>query len=406
MKKKNDYLQLDLAQRTEWVRRFTDFYEHDLPALEAATGYPDAERFERGLELLSYFDCARNFVENCRLHHGWDRRVKRLRHICETVKRQAIASGAYAADVADATAHAIRRGRPAPAQADALAAERNANAIANTHIRSLEALNGGKRRRGRPTRAEAEERAKAEQAEQQAREAEAEARVQAGERTKVEVQPNLFAEVKDEGDGRLLPLRKLSWLLPQEMQHRLDHLRGWRRIAETEGAMTRTLAAGKAAESEIATHATLCADTEKQIRALYDDIDIHLAFLYRRIVVDTQTLSDDDTAQMAEHGLDREGLTELLRPYYEKVNADKESRERLSQAEKRGRTIKSVKKDPAVRRLKNYITHLPTEGVSAEKMERVEAAIAELRSMGENVEAYEAKLQKMKANANANDIDQ
>lgn len=409
MNTKGRYYQMDLAQRTAWVQEFTQFYDDELPLLERQNDTPNERLFNHGLALLEYFDIARVFVDNCRRFGQYRQRLTRMRFMADTVRTLAMQSVNVAQLLADRTQEAVRKGRPAVAEAAALATERGLNALATEHCTAVAALGGQKKRgRGRPPKSEkaAQERAMDTGNGAAATPAGNGKPAAAGNGKPATVlgdsiaeppcrqQPlDLFANETlapakaihlEPGDERCLPhLRDLAWLMPEWMAQRVNNLADTRRTAESEGAVARALANGKASEDEMLPHVQAVVDSEKAISQLYADIDNLMAHLHLAAV--SGTLDEHTQRGLRAHGLSATTLADMLRPYWEKMQGRMPSH-------KPQETPCCQKKDPRVRNLKKYLTRNDVP-LSEAYLRHFQQNIDELEALGEDCDAYRAKLE-------------
>lgn len=395
---KGRYFQMDLAQRTAWVQEFTQFYDEELPLLERQNDTPNERMFDHGLALLDYFDIAQTFVANCRQFGQYRQRLTRLRFMADTVRSMAMDSAMVAQLMAERTQDAVRKGRPAVAEAAALATERSLNALANDHCEAVAALGGKKKRgRGRPPKGSTTE---TEKAPKQPPQRHTPRTVSQSSQMMLMMEPSNF-----DHDGRPR-LRDLTWLLPQELAKGVGEVREWRREAETEGAMARQLARMKGVgPTAVSQHSSACVEAEKRIHALYHAIDLHLGWLLLKL-----RLGDEETAawaeeRLTEHGMSREALMKMLEPYYDKVkdelksNAGRPSKKKQDPAanvETSEEEEERKRKAAMLHKARTYILRKDIRP-SRSRIEKCMLLIQQLQAAGEDTKAFEMAVEAMKS---------
>lgn len=377
-------------ERLDWIQRFAAFRDKEYVVLCGVGEYWSSEHvamIERGLDLLMAWQFARDFVEKTRMFRDYARRMGRFQFYMELIAKELAAMSL-----------------------------------------PIEAAPSAPRRRGRPTREEAQQMAR-ERAELAEREAVA--KVIAGERRVAmpAMQGSLFSENSENskptaksqqptatppatplgaavamaaGNGTRLHLDQLAWLLSDGLRARVGTVAALRTRAAEESNQAKELAERGVAQVLIEPHSLAAVDASRAVRAIYDDVDRELGELYSLLSIGGEHVPSWER-RCGDKGITLAQLMAVLKPYWEKVGCPTAQVESVpSPAEVENRHERAAK----IHRIRTYFMRKDRK-LTAERVEKMRSYIEELRGMGVPTEEYEHILEQstIALTGNAEDAD-
>lgn len=318
-------------EQLKWVTDFSSFVNDRLPLLESLQGAwtgSDRKDMECGLQLIAAFPMAQQFVETSFRFGDYNRRVSRLRFYVDRIKKEMGRNLTVTTPDGETYAYIpalqrrAKRGRPT--REEAWQRKANEQAAQSSEVKTQEkvaellGLNV-------LTDKDAREKNNAELA----------AEKEAARQEEEKMSPSLFAEtapnqIQSTQQGNpsdatstlsaTLPhLDQIKWLLPKDLQARVDNVRNLRSQASANAERAKTLAEAGAKPEEVATYAQQAQDATKQYQTVYEDVDRELAKVWLRLREDKHYLAE----MKAKYQLtDPSPLIKQLRPYYNKVSTD------------------------------------------------------------------------------------
>ena len=365
-------------ERLEWIQRFAEWRDREYAVLCGVGEYWSSEHIammERGLDLLTAWPFARDFVEKTLMFRDYARRMARLQFYMELISKELSALSM-----------------------------------------PLDAVPSAPRRRGRPTK---EESAQMERERAEREEREAVAKVIAGERkVAVAAAPSLFPDYPESlespekptangqeptasptatpmaaavamaaGDGTRLHLDQLAWLMSDGLRARVATVASLRSTAAAESNQAKALAERGVAQELIEPHSLAAVDATRAYRAIYDDVDGELAALYAVLAAGGERAMAW-SSRCAERGITTEQLAAILKPYWEKMGCPAAGPEpsEVKEAEE-NRHERAAK----IHRIRTYFMRKDRK-LTAKRVETMREYIKELRDMGVGTEEYEVIL--------------
>lgn len=358
-----DFRRMSPEERTRWLAEFARWSGERMPELyDAGVAWNSAAIgiLHEGLRLMTAFAFCRDFAENTLLFRDYPRRLQRMRHYVERIRKE------------------IRGMVPKEAP----------------------------KRRGRPTRAESARMAREKEAQQ--------VLFTSGEDTVA--QDGKTQEQDDkEGDGTLsdavalsaasgvmLHLDQLSWLFPASLRERVGQVSSLRSLAATESNLAKEMGTRGATATEIELHARKAVEAVTAYKGIYTEVDRELGLLYAALfgdMPDTQALYSYGEL-CRRKGVEFSLLRKILKPYWEKTGCPAsagsvmpeipdEDPERKAERQARLHSIRTyfMRKDMAA---------------SPKRVSRMRELIGEVRSYGLPVDEYEAVLRKTEADLKEN----
>lgn len=365
-------------ERLDWIQRFAAFRDKEYVVLCGVGEYWSSEHvamIERGLDLLLAWPFARDFVEKTRMFRDYARRMGRFQFYMELIAKELAAMSL-----------------------------------------PIEAAPSAPRRRGRPTREEAQQMAR-ERAELAEREAVA--KVIAGERRVAmpAMQGSLFSENSEDsenskptaksqqptatlsatplgaavamaaGDGTRLHLDQLAWLLSDGLRARVGTVAALRTRAAEESNQAKELAERGVAQALIEPHSLAAVEATTAYKAIYDDVDRELGELYSLLSIGGEHALSWER-RCGDKGITLAQLMAVLKPYWEKMGRPTaQVASAPSPAEVENRHERAAK----IHRIRNYFMRKDLK-VTAQRVEKMSSYIKELRDMGVPTEEYEVIL--------------
>lgn len=374
MERLKEYKMMTPQEQLAWLTDFRHWTEEKLPILCAignAWESNSIKAMEEGLKLLTAFGYCRDFVEKSLLFRDFARRIDRMMFYIEKIKGE------------------VARGN----------AMRGSDGQTLAYVPAVESE---KKRRGRPTRLEAEMKRREQQAAliEQGLRAQAVAKTEASAAntpeiaTPKEVKPgNLAAAIAlSQGEARL-HLDQLAWLLSRELQEETKQVAALRATAAKESNQAKQLADRGVPAAIIEPHSRAAVDATGKYKAIYTRVDTELAQLYSLL-----TIGGEHTPAWEERcrakGITLDQLKSILLPYWEKMDCPTVQLESVtpSPTDEPLPTEEELKARAAdLHRIRTYFIRKDAR-LTPKRVEKMKAFIAEARSLGAPTEEYEAIL--------------
>jgi hypothetical protein len=322
---------------------------------------------ERGLELISAFGYTRSFVQTSLLFKDYGRRIARMKVYLDKI----------VAELAD-----VNGDLSTPA----------------------------KRRRGRPTREEAERR-KLEQQAAAVVKGEKKSADDSGDDTAKVVVPDAFVAAALSGNGNRLHLDQLTWLMSPSLAANVGKVAELRGVAASESNQAKELASRGVAEEIIKPHTEAAIEADKRVLDIYAAIDNELGDLYAALFVEknARTIAVMK-ATLEKTGMTMELLGRIIKPYWEKIGSPQSSSATPSLTF--SAQIPEPKEDhrAELHSIRTYFFRKDTNLTEA-RVQRMRELIAKLESYGVATDEYlvvlkksEEELAKLKAETEDSDI--
>ena len=376
-----DYRSMNGEEQAQWVKLFSEFLDNDYVTVKTmGDGWKQA--FERGLKVLEPMTMCQEFVEKSREYMDYERRVGRMGYFIEELRKQVVeVDGSLLASAVSAP-QKRRRGRPTLAEAaemkreqmvkesgkvEALAKVAGMKTLSPTLPRNGEGAPSGKKGMMGDLFGESGD--------------------EGGHRgTTTDGTGNDDGNYEDEGEkaGRLQDVKGLLSGELQEAVDRVAMLRGEAaRMSENakEAAM-----AGKSAD-EVAVMSQKAAKLTEEYEGIFKAVDEDLAKKYIRA-----RMSKDEVFE----GEKRSEVLEKTLFYYKKVVKHDPSFEGryiakvATQSQQTGQNEKERKK--VLKKVRDYFLRKDMKPSEA-RLEKMREKIEMLKKMGESVEEYEKILE-------------
>lgn len=339
-----DYKDLTPQEQLEFVTALTEF-DAAIPRLEKnknnLTG-DDRKKLTDGLRLIAAFPVYRDFVEKAFRYGDFTGRVYRLRHCMERVKREIgkevavqTVDGQPLAYIPAMQQQFRRRGRPTKEEAEALARgaanttdngieTRKQQAIARllgaeiVTNQTLREKNNDELRQERKERQEAYEKQNPSlfNPEPPAHDSISTATPATAPGDSVAGTPESIPPTIESLSQTRLHLDQVRFLLSPTLQERIDTVRELRQKASNAAETAKRMALEGKLPDEIKPFAQEAADSTEQYEAIYADVDNELATVFYRLK------NDGDYADRFSKRFNIKDFTAILkqlRPYYDKV---------------------------------------------------------------------------------------
>lgn len=372
-----EYKTMTPQEQLAWLTDFKAFTEEKLPLLCAVGNAWEAnsiKTLEEGLKLLTAFGYCRDFVEKSLLFRDFARRIDRMMFYIEKIKGE------------------VARGN----------AMRGSDGQTLAYVPAVESE---KKRRGRPTRLEAEMKRREQQAAliEQGLKAQAVAKTEASAAntpeiaTPKEAKPgNLAAAVAlSQGEGRL-HLDQLAWLMSDNLRQDIGRVAGLRTTAAHESNQAKELAERGVPAAIIEPHSRAAVEATTAYKDIYNRVDKELADLYSLLAIGGEHIPSWEK-RCADKGISLDQLRGILKPYWEKMGQPVVDMESVTPA------LATLDPLPTEEELKARAARLHTirtyfirkdSRTTAKRIAKMEELIAEARSLGVPTDEYEAILAK------------
>ena len=375
--KQKDYKTMTPQEQLDWLTDFQHWTDEKLPVLCALGNAWEAsaiKSMEDGLKLISAFGYCRDFVDKSLMFRDFSRRIERMRFYVEKIKKE-VAVGASV---------------------------RGADGSTLAYVPQVQT-----RRRGRPTKAEVEQRIKNAQAvAKSAPTAEEQPKIA----TPVEAKPqplSLFDNVEEkqpeakpvsnfasavalsQGEARL-HLDQLAWLMSRDLQLEIKTIAGLRATAAKEAEQAKELADHGCPASVIEPHSKAAVEATQTYKAIYDRVDMQLAELYSLLTIGGEHMPLYEK-MCAERGISIEQLKGILCPYWEKMGRPTvqlisvtEGLPEETEEEKKARQAK-------MHSIRTYFMRKDCK-LTQKRIDKMKEMLEEVRAYGYPTEEYEAVL--------------
>lgn len=399
MEDNKDYKEMTVEEQLAWITDFSTFDKEKLPTLCALGDAWEAchiKMFEEGLRLFRAFAVCRDFVDKSLMYRDYSRRLDRMKFYIDKIKKELGAgtviqtkNGEHLAYVPSLQLSSRRRGRPTKAEAEAAGA--TDNGLEEEKAKAIAALTGSVVVTRTAVQATDAPSAKKE------------------ENRKEEdkpAQPDLFAQAisASQGVGRL-HIDQIAWLLSPSLQAETKNIQAYRGLAAKESEQAKELAERGVNASIIEPHSQAASENVAKYKAIYADIDRELGTLY--LALDMDENYGNYKVQMEKKGSTLTALKDVLRSYYEKMKQEEgwedKTRKALSEkaapepAKENAEEDKPVI-DPAVKsaRLHSIRTYMLRNDVklTQARIERMKKNIEEVEALGEDASEFKVILAK------------
>ena len=285
--------EMTAQEQLKYLTNLNEFASEKLPVLEQigdAFEQSKIKDMQTGLQLISAFSFAREFVNTTLRQQDYARRVNRLRYYVDKIQAK-VQSGDAVKGMHGATYAAI----------------------------AVQAM--GSRRRGRPTKEEAAIYAAAKKAQQEEEEKQSlfagQEEIKAGN-----LQPLTYGGIIADPDAANISesmptLRQLKPFLSKDTQDLVDKVREMRSSAEYNATYAKALAEQGADKAVIEPYATEAEELVKRVSDIYAFVDSEMAEVYIRLKEDEryqQRIPQISTVSVLD-------LRTMFKPFYTKVTA-------------------------------------------------------------------------------------
>lgn len=372
-------------EQLAWLTDFKAFTEEKLPILCAVGNAWEAnsiKALEEGLKLLTAFGYCRDFVEKTLLFRDFARRIDRMIYYIDKIKGE------------------VARGQ----------ALRGSDGQTFAFVPQVQSE---QKRRGRPTRLEAEIKRR----EQQAALIEQGLRAQTVAKTEVKgestpeiatpqeaQQPtapasSLAAAVAlSQGEGRL-HLDQLAWLMSDGLRQDIGRVAGLRTTAAHESNQAKELAERGVPAAIIEPHSRAAVEATTAYKDIYNRVDKELAELYSLLTIGGEHIPAWEK-RCADKGISLDQLTAILKPYWEKMGQPVVKLESVTPA------LTAIDPLPTEEELRERAARLHTirtyfirkdTKTTPKRIAKMEAFIEEARTLGAPTDEYEVILAQCRA---------
>lgn len=347
-----DFRHMSSEEKKRWMDEFTRWSTERMPELHAGGAAWNSSLvniMEEGLKLMSVFPFCRDFVEKSMLFRDYPRRLQRLHHYVERVRKETEGMA-----VPPATR---RRGRPTRAESVRMAQEKE-------NRRMLFAA-GNENDEKNPVQEQKEE-------------------------------GNTLADAVSlsAASGVMLHLDQLSWLLSASLRERIGQVSSLRNVAATESNTAKDMGIKGFPSSEIAPHSEKAVESVNAYKAIYAEVDRELGVLYAALfgdAPDTQTLYDYGEL-CRRKGVEFPLLRKVLKPYWEKSGCPSAVNMEIPEMPTEDPEEK-VERQARLHSIRTYFMRKDM-APSPRRVNRMKELIEEVRSYGLCVEDYELILKK------------
>lgn len=418
MEKEKDYKTMTVEEQIEWITDFSKFKKEKLPVLCALGDAWESSHikwFEEGLKLFRAFAICRDFVANSLMYRDFSRRLDRMNFYIGKIEKEISAgtivkgrNGETLAYVPAVQPSSRRRGRPTKAEAEAASNSSDELTMEEEKARAIAALTGSTIVSPQPATSADPAQGKKEEAKK--------------EDTKP-TQPDLFsaAVAASVGEGRL-HIDQIAWLLSPSLREETKHIQGYRALGAKESEQAKELAENGVDKSVIEPHARAAVANKNKELAIYAAIDTELGELY--ILIDIEENYGGYKAEMEKKNFTIDQLKAILLPYYEKKckeegweeatrkvlsaqpattnEADTAGNDAQSNGEKEPGLSEAeiATKSKALHRCRTYMLRTDQK-LTLKRLEKMRAIVKEVESLGEDATEYNVILAKAEADFKA-----
>lgn len=358
-----DFRHMTPQEKSQWLSEFSVWTVRDMPRLYdngAVWNSALITAAQEGLHLMTAFTFCRDFVKNTLLFRDYPRRLQRMRHYVERIRKE--------------TEGLVTEETP--------------------------------RRRGRPTRAESVRMARERETQQ--------ALFAPGEKTVTQEKDTQEQDDK-EGDstlsdavalsaasGVMLHLDQLSWLLSASLRERVGQVSSLRSLAAMESNQAKEMGIRGATATEIEPHARKAVEAVTSYKEIYAEVDRELGLLYATLFGDepnTQALYNYGEL-CRRKGVEFSLLRKILKPYWEKTGCPVSSEPVMPEIPDEDPERKAERQA----RLHSIRTYFMRKDMAAslKRVSRMKELIEEVRSYGLPTDEYEVVLEKTEADLKDN----
>lgn len=418
MEQEKDYKTMTVEEQIEWITDFSKFKKEKLPILCALGDAWEATHikwFEEGLKLFRAFAICRDFVGNSLMYRDFSRRIDRMTFYITKIEKEISAgtivkgrNGETLAYVPSVQPSSRRRGRPTKAEAEANANSTDELLMEDEKAKAIAELTGSVIVTPQPAASTESTTGKKEDTKK--------------EDTKAP-QPDLFsaAVAASVGEGRL-HIDQIAWLLPPVLREETKHIQSYRAIGAKESEQAKELALNGVDKSIIEPHAKAAIENKNKELAIYADIDNELGTLYILLHIDENY--GGYKAEMEKKNFTLDQLKAILIPYYEKKckeegweaatrkelqaqPADQNAAETAANDGKQGEEktaalseAEIAAKSKALHRCRTYMLRTDQK-LTSKRLEKMRDIVAEVESLGEDATEYKVILDKAIADFDA-----
>lgn len=359
-----EFRNMTADEQLKWITDFSKFDEAKLPTLCALGDVWEASHikcFEEGLQLLRAFSMCREFVKKSLMFRDYSRRIDRMTFYINLIKDK-IEKGEY-----------VKVGR-------------------ETLVNVSGMQPSSTRRRGRSTKAEIAAKALA-------------------EGVIPERKNDLFNLSSSVGemmngtqeDPELPQLKNIAWLLSADLQTETKQVSFYRAKAAASAEQAKLLADKGEDAAIIEPHSREAAEYTEKYKKVYEAVNEELAMLFLYLQNDENYA--DLKAKIEAKGSNLEALKAILLLYFNKMDEEwKEKatakkakvleKEEKEKEESENQGMSKAERADLLHRHRTYILRKDVE-LTPSRIRKVKEKIAELESIGENVDEYKVILAKM-----------
>lgn len=355
-----EFKQMTVAEQMAWITDFEHWSNEKLPVLCAlgnAWESSSIKSMEEGLRLISAFGYCRDFVQKSILFRDFARRIDRLQFYVEKIRKE-VAQGRAVRSSTGETLAEVPQVQP--------------------------------RRRGRPTKAEAEARKAADQKDVKTDTPTLLATPQAPAHTPTPQAEFATALALSNGGEVRLHLDQLAWLMSKDLQVRIKDIAGLRATAAKESNQAKELAEREVPATIIEPHTRAAIEATNAYKKIYADIDSELAELYSLLTIGGEHIPSWEK-RCADKGITLIQLQMLLRPYWEKAGQPVVKLESVTEPAPEESEAEKKLRAAAAHRIRTYFFRKDCK-LTQNRIDKMKNMIDELRSYDMPTEEYETIL--------------
>lgn len=416
MEQEKDYKTMTVEEQIEWITDFSKFKKEKLPILCALGDAWEATHikwFEEGLKLFRAFAVCRDFVGNSLMYRDFSRRIDRMTFYIAKIEKEISAgtivkgrNGETLAYVPSVQPSARRRGRPTKAEANANSSDELL--LEDEKAKAIAELTGSTIVTPQPAASTESTTGKKDEAKKEDIKAS---------------QPDLFsaAVAASVGEGRL-HIDQIAWLLSPSLREETKHIQSYRALGAKESEQAKELELNGVDSSVIEPHVRAAIENKNKELAIYADIDNELGTLY--ILLDIDENYGGYKAEMEKKNFTLDQLKAILLPYYEKKckeegwnaairkepqaqpadqNAAGTAANEAKQGEEKAAALSEAEiatKSKALHRCRTYMLRTDQK-LTPKRLEKMRDIVAEVESLGEDATEYKVILDKAIADFDA-----
>ena len=377
-----EYKTMTPQEQLAWLTDFKAFTEEKLPLLCAVGNAWEAnsiKTLEEGLKLLTAFGYCRDFVEKSLLFRDFARRMDRMIFYIEKIKGEVArgqamrgSDGQTLAFVPQVQSEQKRRGRPTRLEAEIKRREQQAALI----------------EQGLRAQAVAKTEAKGENSPENAT-------PQGAQQPTAPASPLAAAVALSQGEGRL-HLDQLAWLMSDTLRQDIGRVAGLRTTAAHESNQAKELAERGVPADIIEPHSRAAVEATTAYKDIYNRVDKELADLYSLLAIGGEHIPSWEK-RCADKGISLDQLKGILKPYWEKMGQPVVELESITPALATLDTLPTEEELQAraarLHTIRTYFIRKDSR-TTAKRIAKMEELIIEARSLGVPTDEYEAILAK------------